>query len=333
MQTENLEGFQSRLLSLFAAQFAFNRQTTVLVLQEEPILFRYCGPSGKEAESLSFERLTTYENEHWCPVARLSGILHECANELLAIASPNGWACSTLTSLTCRAYRWSHLLASQMGTGALAAGKTPSTALLQAGNASLEDAEYARQVVNVVSRNIGATIQEPPARRWRMTNAAMIQFVRESRAIHVRWLATSGKELCRETLEEWVQRMSLPRIIGDQLAQLETIRSRRESSQNNAEHLLRSHCPELADAVEHACRTNRIVGYPVCPRATVHALPAQLRLYLAPGMPPGRASLVHLVALRAHEEFVLQNNCGQLYYFPPCQLMAIITFDLSSRVW
>ncbi|GIW89861.1 MAG: hypothetical protein KatS3mg109_0293 [Pirellulaceae bacterium] len=163
--------------------------------------------------------------------------------------------------------------------------------------------------------------------RAQQLQAKVLCFTSNGSATEVQYLNSEGIITFREPLQDFVAHAFS--ACGPWCEPLEDSSGLLHEVQAN----LMKTCPIIAEAVQSALDQGNCTG---CLFATVkhRGLPAAILLYFRPfhahsligdSLP---AALV--VARRAHEEFILQNESGEMFYFPPIQLQATVTFFLSG---
>jgi len=321
------------LLSSALARRTSGNQPTIVNLVGDATVFRPYARLHACGGRVSLEALVNHET-HWKPVGRLSRVLEPLFGDARTMRGGDGWGGAVLPFLAVFACRWGAKLARQMGT-------EPSCPVGSGGDddsfrrdyrACLDDAERALQVAGETMDAMIRVVQSPAVGRRNTAAPAMLRLEPQRESTRVIWLARDGTELGRETLDELALRMSTQPSVTGLLRRAEECQRRQADHRARGDRALEAVCPAMAEAVRHARQHNRRVGCRLCARR-IHGLPAEVCLFVGPGPDAARYVCAHVVARRAHEEFVLENHARQLFYFPPVQLQAVIEFLPANPPW
>lgn len=148
-------------------------------------------------------------------------------------------------------------------------------------------------------------------------------------ALCVRGFSPEDQELWAEPADVLLRRLAAcaARFLATHAA---SEAKRREAHREAGERALQAICPRLARAAALAQGSDHAVGLRVC-RGAVRGMPAEAWVYLDAATEAQEAfqdsPQVTLEVRRAHEEFILGNSGNQLFYYPPCQLVARVVFS------
>ena len=319
------------LVSILTGPSLAYRRPTIIALGEEPILFRL-ETSESNQERIVLEELIRYRLRYWRPVGRLWSILGDWSDRWATFNGMERWAPALLAYFACFAWDWSCLLARQM--------KHPSPPRSSAGpdlsqryRACLKDVKRSRSILRKRVIELVASWAQRTGPATQAAEVKMVQFLPEERSTNVRWLAADGTEVGRSSLEDWIQQLGTSEQLAACLEELREDQQKQQSHAAAAQEMLRTISPELAAAVQAACEKHVLTGFTFCRDLAVHGLPATITFFADPGLRSGGDPLLTVRALRACEEFVLQDSAGQLYYFPPCQLAAHVDFCAAEKLW
>ena len=321
------------LLSSVLARRTSGNQPTLVNLVGDATVFRPYSRLHAAGDRVSLEALVNHQT-HWKPVGRFSRVLEPLFGDARTIRGGDGWGGAVLPFLAVFAFRWGVRLARQMGTepSCPVGPGCDDDSFRRDYLACLDDAKRALQVAGETLDAMIRVVQSPASWRRKTDAPAMLRLEPLRGATRVIWLARDGTELGRETLEELALRMSSQPRVTDLLRRAEDCQRRQADHRAKGDRALEAVCSPLAEAVRHAREHNRRVGYRMCAKR-VRGLPAEVYLFVGPGPDAQRYVCAHLVARRAHEEFVLENRARQLFYFPPVQLQAMIEFIPSDPPW
>jgi len=321
------------LLSSALARRTSGNQPTIVNLVGDATVFRPYSRLHACGDRVSLEALMNHET-HWKPVGRFSRVLEPLFGDARTMRGGDGWGGAVLPFLAVFGCRWGAGLARQMGTepSCPIGPGSDDDSFRRDYRACLDDAERALQVAGETMDAMIRAVQSPASWRRKTGAPAMLRLEPLRETTRVIWLARDGTELGRETLEELAMRMSSQPSVTGLLRRAEDCQRRQADHRARGDRALEAVCPPLAEAVCHAREHNRRVGYRLCARR-IHGLPAEVYLFVGPGPDAQRYVCAHVVARRAHEEFVLENRARQLFYFPPVQLQAMIEFIPSDPPW
>jgi len=321
------------LLGSALAERVLPGRPAILTLVGEPMLFRLVAASGDESYAVTLDGLANHELP-WRSVGRVSRLLGRVSEGGALSGSVHGWGKVLLPFLTAMAGGWAARLAEQMGRRSALPFRQDrlQSRFRTQYDACLRDAERARNLGAQITRHLVDNLKRPPFGHGLADPPGMIRLESIEGRIRVTWLSADGWELCRETLEELADRACSSPCVLSLLNEARRVNSRQEEYWAAGRAQLRAASVPLAEAVEYALRRNRSVGLWIA-STRVRGRPAEAYLYIDPTMPGLRYARVSLVARRAHEEFVLGNAKGQLFYFPPIQLVARIDFTGASPPW
>ena len=329
----NQAELESLLSSLLARRMA-DDQPTIINLEGDATMYRPYGRFIPTSYHLSLDAL--YEpHAPWRPVGRLARILEPLLFDSAIVPGGDGWGEALLPYLTLFACDWAVRLAGQMNAE-LSCSAEPigsELGLEQDYRHCLADVSQASGVTAKIMEGLVRSVQGPRSRPETADSPAMLQLQRNNGTVQAIWRRRDGKELRQETLDALASRMSSDPQVAALLEEAKRLESRRDRHRDRGDRRLQAVCPQLADAVSRA-RANgrRCVGYRMCAHK-VRGLPAEVYLFVGPGLAPLGSVSASLVARRAHEEFVLENHRGEFFYFPPIQLMATIEFLPKDLPW
>jgi hypothetical protein len=326
------EELESHLSSVLTRRLA-DGQPTIIRLDGSATMYRPSGSFPGLGYHVSLDALHGPQAP-WRAVGRFSRMLEPWVANRAAVAGGDGWGEAILPYLTLFACRWAARLARQMHAE-LACSVAPAGAEVdfrQAYLDCLEDASKASAATRKILEALMRSVKRPLRWLGKPDPPAMLQLEQEAGTVQVRWLARGGKELGQETLHELASRMSRDPQVAALVEETKDVDRRRSGHRDRADRMLEAVCPQLADAVSRARTSDRYVGCRMCSHK-VRGLPAEVYVFVGGGSSPLSSVSANLVARRAHEEFVLENRHGQLFYFPPIQLMATIEFLPSDPPW
>jgi len=325
-----------QLASLFEAALGeriFPGRPAIITLLGEPMLFRLMTGSGIDSGEVTFDGLVNHELP-WRSVGRVARLLGRVSEAGAQAGSRHGWGRVLLPFLAAMAGDWATRLAEQMGARpALRYQAERLDGRFHARyDACLRDAERARSLGAGITGHLIDQLKRPPFACGLGDGPAMIRLESIGGRVRPVWLSADGRALHREPLPELAERACSASRLHALLDEARRVNARQDEYWTAGRARLRAAGPSLADAVDHALETNRCVGLWIA-STRFRGLPAEAYLYVDPTTAlPGYAR-VSLVARRAHEEFVLGNLKGQLFYFPPIQLVARIDFAGASPPW
>ena len=321
------------LLGSALAERVFPGQPAILTLVGEPMQFRLIAVPRVESCAVTLDGLANHELP-WRSVGRVSRLLGRVSEGGALSGSVHGWGKVLLPFLAAMAGGWAARLAEQMGTRSALPFRQDrlESRFRTQYDACLRDAEQARDLGTQITSHLIDNLKRPPFGHGLANPPGMIRLESIEGRIRVTWLSADGWELCRETLRELADRACSSPCVVSLLDEARRVNSRQEEYWAAGRAQLQTASVPLAEAVEYALRTNRCVGLWIA-STRVRGLPAEAYLYVDPTLPGPRYARVSLVARRAHEEFVLGNAKGQLFYFPPIQLVARIDFTGASPPW
>ncbi|HUT91707.1 MAG TPA: hypothetical protein VMY37_19565 [Thermoguttaceae bacterium] len=325
-----------QLAELFEASLGeriFPGRPAVVTLLGEPMLFRLMTASGVESHEVTLDGLANHELP-WRSVGRVSRLLGRVSDGGALSGSVHGWGKVLLPFLTAMAGGLATRLTEQMGRRSALPFRQDrlQSRFRTQYDACLRDAEQARSLGAQITNHLIDNLKRPPFGHGLADPPGMIRLESIEGRIRVTWLSANGWELCRETLQELADRACSSSCVLGLLDAARRVNSRQEEYWAAGRAQLQAASVPLAEAVDYALRTDRCVGLWIA-STRVRGLPAEAYLYIDPTMPGLRYGRVSLVARRAHEEFVLGNAEGQLFYFPPIQLVAGIDFTGASPPW
>jgi len=305
----------------------------IITLLGEPMLFRLMTASGVDSGEVTFDGLVNHELP-WRSVGRVARLLGRVSEAGAQAGSVHGWGKVLLPFLAAMAGDWATRLAEQMGTrSALRFRQERLDGRFYAQyDACLRDAERARSLGARITRQLIDHLKRPPFGYRRREVPALMRLESIDGRIHPVWLSAEGRELHGETLRELAERACSAPCIHALLDEARRVNARQQEYWASGRAQLRAAGASLADAVDYALGTNRCVGLWIA-STRFRGLPAEAYLYVDPTTAGPRYARVSLVARRAHEEFVLGNLKGQLFYFPPIQLVGRIDFTGASPPW
>ena len=340
------------LLTSLLAQRTSPGRPAIINLLGDPAVFRFEAFAGLEPQGVTLDALTNHELP-WRSVGRVNRMFGQLSEEL-ALAGSRSGAGALLPFLTALAGDWAARLAEQLGSsgwhGHLARGHDGTLARRQCHpcpsarpdcwgsrfqsqyDACLRDTQQAQKIAGQVGDSLMECMRLPPDGCSGGDCPAMLRLEMDHGDIHVSWLTPDGRELCREALPRLVDRVCSSTRLVRLLDDAKIARSRQEQHWAAGNDLLRGACPELAEVLGRAVENNRPVGQRIW-TGKARGLPAEVSLFIDPVTEGGGNPRATLVARRAHEEFVLGNAKGQLFYFPPIQLMARVDFTPTSPPW
>jgi hypothetical protein len=321
------------VLSSVLVRRSNGNQPTIINLMGDATVFRPYSPAFSAGPHLSLDALLSHEAS-WAPVGRFSRFLEPALGASAVVRGCDGWGGALMPYLALSACDWAAILARQMGaelTCSVAPGCIDS-AFRQDFAACLGDASRAMRVTNQTVEALAQVVKSPPSWRLGAHAPAMLRFEPNGETTRVIWLARDGKELGRETLGKLATRMSSEKQVTDLLAEAKGLQSRLADHREGGDRKLQAACPAMAEAVKRAREHGRHVGYRMFLKDD-RGLPADVYVFVGPGPDAHRYVCANLVARRAHEEFVLENRAGQLFYFPPVQLQAMVEFIPSQPHW
>ncbi len=325
-----------QLAALFVSALGeriFAGRPAIITLAGEPMLFRLMTASGADSYEVTLDGLANHELP-WRSVGRLSRLLGRVSEAGALTGSVHGWGKVLLSFLAAMAGGWAVRLAEQMGTRSALSFRPErlESRFRTQYDACLRDAERARSLGAQITGHLIDNLKRPPFGHGPADRPAMIRLESIEGRILAIWLSADGRELCRETLQKLAQRACSSPCVHSLLDEARRVNARQEEYWAAGRTQLRTASAPLAEAVEHALRTNRCVGLWIA-STRFRGLPAEACLYIDPTITGPRYARVSLVARRAHEEFVLGNVKGQLFYFPPIQLVARVDFAGASPPW
>jgi len=321
------------VLASLLAQRTSPGRPAIINLVGSPAVFRLEALAGLIPRSITLNALTNHELP-WRSVGRVTRLFGQLSEELALAGGGHGWAGTLLPFLTAMAGDWAARLTEQMGCSSTlsAPSDTFGPRFQSQYNACLKETQRTQRIVRQVGDSLLQCMRCPPDGCSQSDLAAMLRLETNGGVVEVSWLAPEGGELCREPLDRLVERICSSSGLLRLLDEAKSVQARQEEHWAAGNEQLQATCPELAEAVEHAAETNRSVGHWVA-STKVRGLPADVYLFIDPVTEGGRTPRVTLSAQRAHEEFILGNARGSLFYFPPIQLVARIDFTAVSPPW
>jgi len=180
-------------------------------------------------------------------------------------------------------------------------------------------------VTNAASEMLAGLFPDPPAAE----PVAALYLYGTSAGPCVDHLSGSGQRLLTEPLADLFRRVAAR--AGERLATEAAIeRAGRIHCRTQGDAILEAVSPRLAKAVSESRRLGRPAGTRIA-STRVRGMPAEIYLFVdtLPSMdqPCQDRPVVTLEARRAHEEYVLGNSDDQFFYYPPCQLVARVSFE------
>lgn len=305
----------------------------IINLVGSPAVFRLEALPGLDPRSVTLSALTNHELP-WRSVGRVTRLFGQLSEELALAGGGHGWAGTLLPFLTAMAGNWAARLTDEMGCSSTlsALPDTFGSRFQSPYNACLKETRQTQRIVRQIGDSLLQCMRRPPDGCSQSDLAVMLHLESNGGAVEVSWLAPEGRELCREPLDRLVERVCSSSGLLRLLDEAKRVQARQEQHWAAGNEQLEATCPELAEAVEHAVKTHRPVGHWVA-STKVRGLPADVYLFIDPVTEGGRTPRVTLLAQRAHEEFILGNARGSLFYFPPIQLVARIDFTAVSPPW
>ena len=292
----------------------------MILLVKPPIIFRPPSPDGEKKEPLP-ER-PWRDILGWRPVndlLRAYSLLLSRVPEIVEITC--AWRPVTLTYSTIVACEWASLLSQQMGclTNLISIVKMrPDFAelLSQCENEAEKAEALIHNAVELMVREV------PPKTYGAQPNKLRLEV--KDGGIRVFWIGNEGAELGEESLHEFALRTARP--AANELAREATrLMATQGRIRDTGNKLLAEISPKIAKGLKHACDEQRIIRAPIC-QTRIRNLPVEVSLYMDPGGRRSASPNVMIAARRAHEEFVLENDTGELFYFQPIQVVAALSF-------
>ena len=321
----HLEAVISRHIRDFFGERMVGNQPIMIVLIKPPVLFR---PPAPDAEKPQPPLQGPWrEPMGWRPIGEVS----KACEYLLAKVTQldeitHSWRYVGLTYLTIVACDWAAQLSKQMGCPTdLIDLRRKRHDFADLFTECQHETGRAERLTDVATDLLVAAV--PPAVGAR--RPVKLRVEPKDGGIRVAWIAEDGVEIGGESLYEFALRVARP-AAGELAREMVGLQASEARIRNAGNQVLAAMSPKVAGAMERAYREQRAVRIPIC-RAQSRNLPVDVSLYIDPESGRKAHPSVLLAARRAHEEFVLESDVGELYYFPPIQLAANITF--SGKRW
>jgi len=333
-QTQQIDSPQ-QLTDLLAAEVLCALQERsmgrdmLIWLTDDPVLLRSMCPDGDPAPSpRNLLEEVRRLGPRWRLITRTRDIFSFVVGKVPAVLEMLDWNNVFAPCCTVHVCRWAAVLARQVGT---TIADIPRVISVPAGLDTTYEicrtrsAEACKAIEQAVSA-MGSRIQDHHA------EALFYKITSADGCPQVASLTESGLLLGSEPLDEFCRRIVEPaaNMLMPALDRMRALRVKRDPLNDDYTRLL----PARVNALLNAGRqVGERAGMWLC-SARVNGMPASFYLF-ASAEPMNRtpALFLTLEARRAHEDFVLESDEGNRYYFPPCQIVARIRFDATAAKW
>ena len=325
----SLPPLAATLHSLLEARVARGRLALRLE-EEDPQVFRWAPPAAAPPQA-PVQAAYTLAPPQFQPIGRLSRLL-DGLNQSISLQGGGVQGGPLLTLLAGQAGMYAQCLQAQMQNREQpVSGSAGRANGLSEGFASFQrDMRQTRQQAEALLQRVVQGMRVPPP-SVKPRHVKVLELAAGPNGVEAAWLTGDGKPLAKELSADWLLRAAA----GDETAfatqrlQVAALMLRHRHTGDTA---LKRLFPDLSEAVEAARANKKCVGRRVY-SGQWQGLPVDLSVYVDPNLNGSGEISAQLVARRAHEEFVLENMRGELYYFPPIQLVARVEFVLSGRPW
>ena len=220
------------------------------------------------------------------------------------------------------AMHWAARLADQMGTS-LSFHMDTRRDFRGMGDELLKKETQVQEHERKVTRSLMAALRTPPSGK---SPVVWLELENRDDTLRAKWLDEDRKVLSKGLLYDRLLK-TLDDATLDTMQNLDAYRKAYVNLLDKAQEALPSLSPTIADDVADARRRKVRVVRPLF-QTVYKGFRSQALLYVDARQP--ESPQVNLVVRRAHEEFVLEADNREMFYFPPVQLAAIIHFRLPA---
>jgi hypothetical protein len=327
-----LSALESAVATSLSRRVAENRPTRIALLDGETVLSRLAVPDDalpprSATDFLTMSRLL------WQPVARLNRVLDAPVRaELARIMDVRAWRTAALAFQTATACLVVKSLAENMNAKLLCEVNDSGEDIFQAHGdcaATIHRAERLMEnILQRISRAIGLARDNPSGQA-----SAAVQLEFHGQNVQIVHLDGQEERVFQEPLLDFVRRVASPELTALSPSARD-FHDRLPHYGDLGKRVLREVCPVISAIEERVVVTHRCLGVRMF-RTEFHGFPVEVLLFIDPPHTAEGSGYVHLIARRAHSEFILENERQppEWFWFPAVQIQARLIFVPDQRIW